>query len=265
MTSDHAVDRSTGGPPAVAGASRPNAANDAPDHSAGVPPAVAGASRPRFGQVIIHDRGYLPHWESESATYFVTFRLAGSLPKSVLEKIESERRNLQLTAIQHKREPTRDEKRCLQKLFSKTIQEYLDTGAGPCHLKTPEVANAVAETLRYFDDKRYRLFAWCVMPNHVHVVVRLFPSEKLANVLHSWKSFSAKRANEILHSAGPFWQKEYYDHLIRNESELDRAIEYVAENPAKAGLGNWTWVWVWGQDAPTTAGGTPALRSEMPK
>src|SRR5690349_7365275 len=64
------------------------------DRSAGVPPAVSGAFRPRFGEIKIRDRGRIPHWEKESAIYFVTFRLADSLPKSVLERIESERESL---------------------------------------------------------------------------------------------------------------------------------------------------------------------------
>jgi REP element-mobilizing transposase RayT len=96
-------------------------------------------------------------------------------------------------------------------------------------------------------------FAWCVMPNHVHVLARLFPGVSLASVLHSWKSFTAKRANTMLHRGGAFWQREYYDHLIRDESEFEYAVQYVFDNPAKAGLSNWPWVWVWEQDAPTTA------------
>ena len=91
------------------------------------------------------------------------------------------------------------------------------------------------------------------MPNHVHVVARLLPGQTLATVVHSWKSFTAKRANAILGREGTFWQREYYDHLIRNEGEFERAMNYVADNPAKAILKDWKWVWVCGRDAPTTA------------
>ena len=101
--------------------------------------------------------------------------------------------------------------------------------------------------------KRYRLLAWCVMPNHVHVVVKIFPGHTLSDVIHSWKSFSAKHANRALRLRGAFWQREYYDHLIRDQGELDRAIRYVAANPEKAKLEQWRWVWVCGQDARTTA------------
>ncbi len=224
--------------------------NATPDGSAGVPPAVAGASRPRFGEVTIRDRGRLPHWEKESATYFITFRLADSLPKSVLDQIESERESIVKTANQLHRPLSPDERRKVQSLSSPIIEKYLDSGAGACDLKNPAIAEEVANTLRHFDNQRYRLFAWCVMPNHVHVVVRLLPGHTLAEVVHSWKSFTAKRANEALGRQGSFWQREYYDHLVRNEGELERSIHYVAENPQKANLRDWRWVWVCGQGAP---------------
>jgi menaquinone-specific isochorismate synthase len=224
-----------------------------PDSSAVVPPAVAGASRPRFGEVKIRDRGRLPHWEKEGATYFITFRLADSLPKSVLDRIESERQAIIKTANQLHRALSVDERRKIQRLSTPVIEQFLDNGAGLCHLRNPVIAEEMANTLRHFDQSRYRLFAWCVMPNHVHVVVRTFPGGTLKAVMHSWKSFSAKRANKILGAHGAFWQREYYDHLIRGEEEFGRAVRYVAENPAKANLKHWRWVWVRGRDARATA------------
>ncbi|MBZ5665584.1 MAG: transposase [Acidobacteriia bacterium] len=223
------------------------------DRSAGVSPAVAGASRPRFGEVKIRDRGRLPHWETDNATYFITFRLADSLPKSVLDRIESERQSIVKTAAQAGRTPSSDERRKIQRLSTPVIERFLDSGAGACHLQNSAIAEEAANALRYFDEKRYRLFAWCVMPNHVHVVARFFPGHVLATVVHSWKSFSAKHANRILRTHGVFWQREYYDHLIRSEGEFERAIRYVSENPAKAQLKDWKWVWVCGRDARTTA------------
>jgi REP element-mobilizing transposase RayT len=103
-----------------------------------------------------------------------------------------------------------------------------------------------------------------MMPNHVHVVVRIFPGHSLAEVIHSWKSFSAKRANSLLCRSGTVWQREYYDHLIRDENEFEHAVRYVTENPEKARLQNWGWVWVGGRDAHPTAGGTPAQRKPRP-
>ncbi len=233
------------------GATTPGAAPC--DRSAGVPPAVAGASRPPIGAVKIRDRGRLPHWEKDNATYFITFRLADSLPKSVLDRIDSERQSTMATAAQLRRPLSSGERRKIQHLSTPVIERFLDSGAGACHLRNSTIAQEVANTLRHFDEIRYRLFAWCVMPNHVHVVARLFPGRNLAAVLHSWKSFSAKHANRILGTHGVFWQREYYDHLIRNEEEFERAIRYVSDNPVKAQLKNWKWVWVGGRDAHPTA------------
>ena len=83
------------------------------------------------------------------------------------------------------------------------------------------------------------------MPNHVHVLFQTAGSTKLAKVLHSWKSFSAKASNRALCRKGEFWQREYYDHLIRNLDEFERAERYIASNPDKAGLKDWKWVWSW--------------------
>ena len=229
------------------------------DRSAGVPPAVSGASRPRFGEIKIHDRGRLPHWEKDSATYFITFRLADSLPRSVLEQIEFEKHNIVRTAAQMHRELSSDERNRLARLSSTRIESYLDTGSGACHLRKPAIAQLIRDALLHFDERRYRLFAWCIMPNHVHVIARLFPGHALSAVLHSWKSYMAKRVKDLIGITGSLWQREYYDHLLRNEAEFERAVRYVVENPVKAGLHNWPFVWARGQDALTTAGETPAL------
>ena len=128
--------------------------------------------------------------------------------------------------------------------FSERIEAYLDSGCGACHLAKPEIADMVAGALQFFNDERYRQFAWTVMPNHVHTVFRSLPNWLLENILHSWKSFTSKEANKILGRSGNFWEPEYFDHLIRNEEEFHRCIEYVVSNPARAGLKDWKWVWM---------------------
>jgi REP element-mobilizing transposase RayT len=127
---------------------------------------------------------------------------------------------------------------------ARRLEEYLDSGSGACWLSNSKIAAVVADALRHFNCSYYWLHAWCVMPNHVHVLLEPLPGHPLSDILHSWKSFSAKEANRILYRSGPFWQREYYDHLIRNSDEFTRAVRYVSENPEKAGLRNWPWVWV---------------------
>ncbi|MFZ0522420.1 MAG: transposase [Candidatus Acidiferrales bacterium] len=184
----------------------------------------------------VRNRGRLPHWENDNATYFVTFRLADSLPRSVLQQIESERADIIRTAQAMKRELSAGEQRRLTARSGERIEGYLDAGAGSCHLGKPAVAREMVRVLRHFEGDRYRLFAWCVMPNHVHVVFQPLAEYTLAGIVHGWKSYTAKEANRMLRRSGTFWQREYYDHLVRGENDLCRV------NPVTAGLRNWPWV-----------------------
>ena len=164
--------------------------------SAAVPAAhsASGNAGGPSGEIRIRTRGHLPHWERESGTYFVTFRLADSLPQSAVTSFKAERDSILPTARQQERDLTPSEQKRLAHLFAERIEKQLDSGVGECHLVNPRIARLVADALRHFEEKRYRLWAWCVMPNHVHVVVELRSGQSLAKVLHSWKSYSANSA-----------------------------------------------------------------------
>ena len=164
--------------------------------------------QPRFGDLTIRDRGRLPHWEAEGASYFVTFRLADSLPQSVLTRYRFERQDIVATALLQGRELTVTEQKRLDRLFSDRIESYLDAGRGGCYLAQPAIADMVAAALQFFDGQRYRQFAWTVMPNHVHTVFQPLPNWRLEKVLHSWKSFTSKEANRLLKRTGDFWEPE---------------------------------------------------------
>jgi REP element-mobilizing transposase RayT len=192
--------------------------------------------------VTIRSRGRLPHWEADGATYFVTFRLFDSLPKLAVWRIEFERDNIIRTAAAAQRKLSKTELRRLQNLFARKLQRVLDSGAGACFLANQRVAAIMADTIRKFHGVRYECFAWCVMPNHVHAVIRPFTDYRLPEILHSWKSFTATAANRILRRSGRFWQREYFDHLLRDERQFHRAMKYVLDNPKKAALHNWPWV-----------------------
>ena len=117
---------------------------------------------------------HLPHVEHSSSTYFVTFRLAGSLPASVLQTLQEERNALNRAAQLQNRNPTEYEIARLNQLNSEKIHECMDSGHGDCWLRIPDIMRIVLDALLYFDDQRYKLHAWCVMPNHVHVIVAPF-------------------------------------------------------------------------------------------
>ena len=179
----------------------------------------------------IRSRGRLPHWETQGGIYFVTFRSADSLPRSVIATLRAQFA----------------EKSDAARKTSREIEKYLERGSGACHLLIPRIAELVAGTLRQFDGTRYRLFAWCIMPNHVHVVFQPLADFRLEDILHSWKSYSGQMANRILGRKGQaFWQREYFDHLIQGGEQFQRAVRYTAENPLKAGLKDWPWVYVAG-------------------
>lgn len=100
----------------------------------------------------------------------------------------------------------------------------------------------MADALHYFDLDRYELHAWCVMPNHVHVVFRPLGGRGLSKILQSWKGFTARGINRVLGRTGVLWQPEYHDHLIRDERDFCAKMRYVLDNPARAGLHEWPWV-----------------------
>jgi len=113
-------------------------------------------------------------------------------------------------------------------------------------MQRDDVAGVVAGALLYFEGVRYRLAAWCVMPNHVHAVMQPLPGYELPGIVHSWKSFTAKEVNRLIGRTGQLWQPEPYDHLIRDEDDFQRQVAYVLANPVRAGLKNWKWVG-WGK------------------
>ena len=141
-----------------------------------------------------------------------------------------------------KRELSADEQRRVTELFGERIEEHLDAASGSCFLANPAIADKLVRALNHFEGVRYRVFAWCIMPNHVHVVFQPLAGHTLAGIVHGWKSYTAKEANRLLRRSGVFWQREYYDHLVRDDADFRRVVRYVLENPLKAGLRDWPWV-----------------------
>lgn len=184
---------------------------------------------------------HLPHWTQDEATYAVTFRLADSLPNSVLDAYENERAELEKSVRdKHGKISPADAKR-LRFLHSGKIDAYLDREKNAL-LAKQGVAEIVAGALGHFEGDRYHIHAWCVMPNHVHVVVQPTAGHELKDILHSWKSYTATEINKALGREGAVWQPEYYDHLVRDRDDLNENIDYVLANPAEAGLEEWPWV-----------------------
>jgi type I restriction enzyme R subunit/putative DNA methylase len=192
----------------------------------------------------IHTRGYLPHVKREGAAYFVTFRLVDSLPKEVLLRFEREQAEA-LKRVSASSTAGQTEEKIRRELRRK-IEHYLDQGAGECHLRRPAIADMIAGALRHFHGLHYQLDDWVVMPNHVHVVLWPLPNFTLSEILKSRKRYMARQANLMLGRTGEtFWQRESYDHWIRNDEEKSRIRRYVRMNPVKAGLCMVPEAWKW--------------------
>jgi len=177
------------------------------------------------------------------ATYFITFRLAGSLPTEILETLKAESQKI-------KSLPHEQISPAYQEWFARN-DDFLDhVVCGESYLRNEKIADMVAESIKFRDGKTYDLSAFSIMPNHVHLIST--PLEKLEGVfyslteiLHSLKRHTARQANLLLGRTGVFWQDESYDHVIRDEAELERIIKYVLHNPVKAGfVDSWSeWQW----------------------
>jgi REP element-mobilizing transposase RayT len=185
----------------------------------------------------------LPHWQCSNGIYHICFRLADSVPQSLLKHWLYERNCLIENAKQNNEALSEESIRRAQYLYSEQIEKYLDAGCGNCYLNRIEVAQLVINSFIHFNNVRYRLHAWCVMPNHVHVIVEPISGHDLSKIIHSWKSYTAIEANKLLGLTGDFWQRDAYNHIIRSRREYYFQVRYTWENPEKARLHNWKWRW----------------------
>jgi len=197
-----------------------------------------------LASLAIYSGENLPHWICDHAVYHVSFRLADSVPLSKREEWLREREHIAANAKRDNRALTAEEEDRIGFLYSERIEQFLDSGHGECLLKQPEIAELVAGAVQHFEGQRYTLYSWCVMPNHVHVIVEPLPGHDLSKIIHSWKSFTAHEINKRLRRTGDVWQHDAYNHIIRSEKEYRFQIAYVWENPDKAGLPDWKWRWV---------------------
>jgi REP element-mobilizing transposase RayT len=177
-----------------------------------------------------HSRGYLPHFDAGEVFQSLTFRLHDSMPQHLVERWKLE--------LAHDPEEFNDG-------LQYRIEAYLDRGAGECHLRDPRVANVVQSGLLHFDGERYRLSAWVVMPNHVHLLAAPLPNYSLSGIIHSIKSYTSQEANKLLARRGRFWFEDYFDRYVRNAQHFDNAVSYIESNPVRAGLCKAPWEWPW--------------------
>ena len=197
----------------------------------------------------------------------ITYRLADSLPKELLHKIE-------LSTMPGAPQATAGNNHKLQEIKRrKFIEESLDKGLGSCILQSEKASEIIVKNWKHFDNERYDIIAYVVMPNHVHILIKVYENISLSKIVWSWKSYTARRIFEIpelkeayiksysglnkleLNSRAPndrlkyinpavacgaprlnLWQREFWDRFIRDEKHFKKAVEYIHMNPVTAGL-----------------------------
>ena len=182
-----------------------------------------------------HLVGNLPHWRQDGCLYFVTFRLADSLPSGKLNDLRIEKE----TWLKQHPEPSRDSpdhsgwQREYKTRFQDRIEKWLDAGHGRCILRPPEIRRVVEQALHHFDGDHYRIDSFVVMPNHVHVLVAPLKQYTLSDIVKAWKSYTAHVLVSRFGIAAPVWQKEYFDHIVRSPEHLEKFRTYIIDNPKR--------------------------------
>jgi REP element-mobilizing transposase RayT len=223
-------------------------------------------------------RGNLPHFHPPGATLFITFRLRDSIPQIVVKRWKAQKQQIEQELIRVRQRclqndspemnVAREDLERFQRKWFAEFEQVLDKAqSGLRWLQDERAATILAEALHYRDGAEYRHDAYCIMSNHVHLVItphrsdndlherwtengRRVESEKppLDAIMQSLKGYTARKINLALGRSGRFWEEESYDHVVRDDAEYGRIIRYVLQNPVKAGLvkewSDWAWNYV---------------------
>lgn len=186
-------------------------------------------------------RRKLPHFQPAEATYFLTFRLAGSIPVDVIRRLQENYELVKKGVLQQKDLSEKEQRELIhgeqKQLFAKT-DEFLDKNLNaPYWLRENAIADIVTEAIHHRDGKLYTLHAFTIMPNHVHMMMTLLPdAPTLFKILQDLKKFTGLNSNRYLSREGQFWEEESYDHMVRSEAAFNRILNYILRNPVKAGF-----------------------------
>ncbi|MBN2602024.1 MAG: transposase [Candidatus Marinimicrobia bacterium] len=197
-------------------------------------------------------RGNLPHYQPQSGIFFITYRLNYELPAELVNELQQQKQEF---ARQNKvKKPNKTASLNFEKRQFDFIDNYLALcQKGPKYLSNPDVANIVSDSLFIMNSIQYELYCYCIMPNHVHILIKPLKKKddsyySLAEILKGHKGSTARRANVILETKGKFWHIESYDHLVRSQEEFENIVHYIVNNPVKAKLVDdwkmWEQTWV---------------------
>lgn len=184
----------------------------------------------------------LPHLFSEHHPVFITYRLKFSLPRPLIKELNTRKAQWQ-RELQNMKQEERElaqigENALLFEWYDELLARSEDL---PKTLHRADITEIIASAFMYFDNVQCQMLAYCIMPNHVHVLFAPMKQESgeifaPSRIVYSWKRWTANQINKVLGRKGGFWQQESYDRMVRDEEELLRTINYIVQNPVKAGL-----------------------------
>ncbi len=194
-----------------------------------------------------YKRNY-PHFQISGQYYFVTSRLIDSIPEEI-NKMLKNNFLLEEKMLMKKADSInfQNERYILMKKYFGYYDHYLNKAlSGEKYLADDRIARIISDSLMHFDGKKYDLLSFCIMPNHFHFLAKV---GKLVNpffrLMQSLKRFTSRQSNKILNRSGAFWNEENYDHIVRDEIELIRILDYILTDPVRAGLTKNALEWKW--------------------
>ncbi len=179
-------------------------------------------------------RNRLPHWDQADAAYFITFHLGDSLPVKTRREWRERRRQWLIANPKPWNEIQGDE---FREYFGNVDQRLLDQGCGSCFLKSLETRSLLEYELMKGNGSAFAHYSWVIMPNHVHILTRIYEDSRLSKTIQFWKGASSRSINKRLGRSGKFWEDLYMDTIIRDYSHFTNCLRYIRNNPVKAGLG----------------------------
>lgn len=180
----------------------------------------------------------LPHWRQDGATYEVTFRLGDSLPQAQLAMLKAMRREWEAKYPGARTEQVWAE---YARAVTHRINAWLDSNYGECHFKRAELVRELERSIMHFQNDRYHVASYVVMPNHCHLLIRPFENFELESLVGAIKGVTSNFANRLLGRSGDLWQHESYDRIVRDAQHLYHSIQYIGNNPQFAGLPKALW------------------------
>ncbi len=189
----------------------------------------------------------LPHFHPHEGVLFITFRVDFPIPERFLFDLNYYKKELELSYLEMS-DKTANQAIIRKKLFAFTDDFYHTHKCSIGLTDNQDIANIVFSKIIALNGVMYYLYTFTLMPNHVHILIKPINQSSIGDIMKSIKGETSRRINQLLNRAGTFWYREYYDHWVRDNKELVNILDYIRQNPVKAGLVQnpdaWQWTWI---------------------